>query len=368
VSSSTTYPSELPAIRTLIVDDSSMTRWLLQQILETDSQIEVIGSAADANEAREMIKRLSPDVITLDIEMPGMNGIRFLKNLMRLHPLPVVMVSSLTKRGAQVTLDALSLGAVDFVAKPESIVTKSAMAEYSAELIAKVKIAKTARLGPLKQIRRSQAYMRARTPGSSRATAATAATADVSRNLVAIGASTGGTEAVAQVLSGMPEDGPGILVVQHISDGFNEPFVKRLNDILPLDVRTAKQGEIIRCGSVYVAPPGHHLRVEAADHGYRCVLTEEDPINFHRPAVDAMFESIARHAMDNATGVILTGMGKDGARGLLAMREAGSQTVVQDEASSVVWGMPGAAAKLGAAETIAPLGEIADLISTQPSS
>lgn len=356
-------PDDSRPVRVVIVDDSSMTRWLMKQILDRDSGIEVVGVAADASEARHLIKALDPDVITLDVEMPGVNGIDFLRNLMRARPMPVVMVSSLTQRGAQVTLDALSLGAVDFVSKPKSVVSAEALADYSAELIEKVRVASSARVHAPTRETIERVVERAKAMPTSTASA----DSPLSKKIVAIGASTGGTEAIFEVLKALPEDGPGIVIVQHISDAFNEPFVQRLDRSTRLKVCSPVQHEPVRCGHAYVAPPGHHMQVARVGDRYICKLTDGRPVHFQKPSVDVLFRSVAETAGADALGVILTGMGCDGARGLLMMRDAGGYTIAQDEASSVVWGMPGASVAIGAAAEIAALEHIGEVIESRRS-
>lgn len=346
-------------VRVLIVDDSSMTCWLLEKILNTDPDIEVVGSAADAREARNLIKTLKPDVITLDVEMPGMNGIDFLRNLMRMHPMPVVMVSTLTQRGAEVTLEALSLGAIDYVAKPRGTVSPDRLATYSRELVDKVLVASTAQIN----IQRSPASIAPAASCKGPAPVESRTVRRSARNLVAIGASTGGTEAIRQVLAGLPADGPGIVVVQHITDEFNPAFVAKLDSLLPHRVCNASEGQTIKSGCVYVAPAGQHLSIDTVGQEFRCALSDAKPVNFHRPSVDVLFNSVAAAAGAGGTGVILTGMGKDGASGLAAIRRAGGYTIAQDEQTSVVWGMPGASVRMGAAIETLPVNEIAARVS-----
>ncbi len=341
-------------VRVVIVDDSSMTRFLMTEILKSEPGVEVVGAAADALEAREMIKKVNPDVITLDIEMPGMSGIKFLENLMRLRPMPVVMVSSLTEKGADVTLHALSLGAVDFVCKPKGALTPVSLTEYSSELIDKVVAAAGARV---KTLRGETAKIR-RTPKKPLSDKFPP-DAKHSRQIIAIGASTGGTEAIRAVLESLPGDGPGIAIVQHITAAFNSHFVRRLDEVVPMRVCVAEDGAPILDGHAYVAPANQHLQVARRDDDFTCQLNDDAPENYHRPSVDVLFESVAKHAGSDAVGVILTGMGSDGARGMAALRKAGAGTIAQDERSSVVWGMPGAAVKLGGAASILPLDRIA---------
>lgn len=344
--------------RVAIVDDSSMTRWLMQKILDSDPEIEVVGSAADAQEARQLIKQRAPDVITLDVEMPGMNGIDFLRNLMRLRPMPVVMVSSLTEKGAEVSLDALSLGAFDVVSKPKSVLSDELLAEYVALLTSVVKAAGSANLASY----RANRIANARSSPAENKISTADSSALPSSEVIAIGASTGGTEAIPRVLADLPADGPGVVVVQHISSAFNRPFARRLNQLLPHTVCSAAHGEPIRRGHVYVAPADCHLELKAIEGGYACQLTDALPPGFHRPSVDVLFESAAKVAGSHAVGVLLTGMGSDGASGLKMMREAGAVTIAQNESSSIVWGMPGSAVKAGAAQVVASLETIAGYI------
>lgn len=335
-------------IRVAIVDDSALVRNVLRAILESDPGLEVVAQAPNPVIARELIKQTHPDVLTLDVEMPGMDGITFLGNLMRLRPMPVVMISSLTERGAEVTLDALALGAVDFVAKPKLDVA-AGLDDAAREIIAKVKAA--SRVVP------RQPMGRAATP----APAASQATGrfKTTDRLIAIGASTGGTEAIRDVLRHFPPDAPGTVIAQHIPAGFSKTFANRLDKDCALRVMEAEDRQRILPGHAFVAPGGLHLRVEKHGAHWICRLDNGPLINQHRPSVDALFESVAASAGRNAVGVILTGMGSDGAKGLKMLRDAGAWTAAQDEATSVVWGMPGSAVRLGAASTVLPLDRIA---------
>jgi two-component system chemotaxis response regulator CheB len=348
-------------IRVLIVDDSALVRRLMTEILEADAEIEVIGAATDPFAARERIKQLNPDVITLDVEMPRMDGITFLENLMRLRPMPVVMVSSLTEHGADVTLRALELGAVDFVAKPK-IDVAGTLSQYADEITAKVKMAARARVNP-----RSSAPsrpMQTVVPKFSAdavlpaGTSTRGAVLRTTEKVIAIGASTGGTEALRELVSALPPHAPAIVISQHIPAAFSGPFAERLNRASAMSVCEAQNGQYILPGHVYVAPGDRHLIVERDGARYRCKLSEGPHVNRHRPSVDVMFRSVAQNLGPNAIGVILTGMGDDGARGLKEMRDAGAQTIAQDEQTSVVWGMPGSAVKMGAAEQVLPLQQI----------
>jgi len=346
-------------IRVLIVDDSALVRQLLSDMLAHDPGIEVVGTAADAHLAREKIKRLNPDVLTLDIEMPKMDGLTFLRNLMRLRPMPVVMVSSLTERGADVTLDALALGAVDYLSKPR-IDIAATLRDYTEELIDKVKAAASVKvraldaqrlvaLAPAPSLSADAVLPRTRTCGRLRTT----------ERIIAIGASTGGTEAIKHVLTGLPADAPGIVIAQHIPKAFSTPFARRMNANCALSVCEAQDGQQIVAGHVYIAPGDRHLLVALDGARYVCRLDDGAAVNRHKPSVDVLFRSIAQSVGPNAIGVLLTGMGRDGARGLLEMHAAGSRTLAQDEATSIVWGMPGEAVALGAVEEVRPLSEIA---------
>ena len=330
-----------PSVRVLVIDDSALMRKLLIDILSSDPSIDVVGAAPDPYIARDMIKRLQPDVLTLDVEMPKMDGLSFLENLMRLHPLPVVMVSSLTETGAEVTLEALELGAVDFVTKPKIDVSNN-MDLVARELIDKVRTAAGAKV-------RSRAPRAPSPPLTLRTT----------EKILAIGASTGGTEAIRCVLESMPANAPAIVIVQHIPGAFSRSFAERLHRCSPMSVCEAADGQQLVPGHAYVAPGDRHLMLTRSGTRYVCRLTDAPPENHHRPSVDVLFHSVAAQAGVNAVAALLTGMGDDGARGLLALRAAGAATVVQDEASSVVWGMPGSAYKLGAAQHVLPLNDVA---------
>lgn len=344
---------EVP-IRVLIVDDSAVVRQILTEILSQDSAIEVVGSAADPLIAREKIKRLNPDVITLDVEMPRMDGLAFLENLMRLRPTPVVMISSLTEHGADTTLQALALGAVDFVSKPKLDVTRGLNA-YAEEIISKVKVAAKARVCSPLRVPTEKLRLEALTAAS-----ANAPRFRTTNRLIAIGASAGGTEALRVVLQSMPADAPAVVITQHLPASFSPAFADRLNRHSAMSVREASDGEAIIPGHAYLPPGGLHLRVIRDGARWRCRIDDGPAVNRHKPAVDVLFRSVAANAGPNAIGAILTGMGDDGARGLLEMLQAGANTLVQDEASSVVWGMPGAAYKLGAAQEVVPLERVAE--------
>lgn len=347
--------------KVLIIDDSALVRRLLIEILSAEPSFEVVGAASDPYIAREKIKKLNPDVVTLDVEMPRMDGITFLENLMRLRPMPVVMVSSLTQRGAETTLRALELGAVDFVAKPKVDIA-GGLAAYGEEIIAKVKMAARARVRTLltthDNIVPAKLSADAVLPKQSKPRPMLRTT----ERVIAIGASTGGTEALREVLAAMPPDAPGTVIVQHIPAAFSRAFADRLDNASPMSVCEAEDGQYILPGHAYVAPGDKHLVVERDGARYRCRLSEGSPVNRHRPSVDVLFRSMAQKVGPNAVGAILTGMGDDGARGLKEMRDAGAATIAQDEASSVVWGMPGSAVRLGAAQHVVPLRALPELL------
>ena len=345
-------------IRVLVVDDSAVMRQLLTEILNSDPDIEVVGTAPDPFVAREKIKLLNPDVLTLDVEMPRMDGLAFLRNLMRLRPMPVVMCSSLTQKGAAVALDALSLGAIDFVAKPAVDVIHG-IKEAAQEIVSKVKMASRAQVRPLVERAPAARVEERRDAGAvlpKRSAPTHFATTD---RIIAIGASTGGTEAIKQVLSSLPADIPGIVIVQHIPKAFSGPFAIRMNASSVLNVCEASDRQPILAGHVYIAPGDQHLLVVRDGARYQCRLSDGDLVNRHRPSVDVLFRSVAQSAGRNSIGVMLTGMGRDGAEGMKEMRDAGASTIAQDENSSVVWGMPGAAWQTGAVQSLHPLQEIA---------
>lgn len=336
-------------IRVLIVDDSALIRQLLTKILSAERDIEVVGSAPDPVVARQMIKDLAPDVLTLDVEMPRMDGLAFLEKIMTLRPMPVLMVSTLTQAGAEPTVRALELGAIDYVAKP-MMGLADGIASLGEELIAKVRTAAAARVRPLAP------QNSARLSGPS---------FRASETVVAIGASTGGVEALHQVLRAMPADSPAILVTQHMPPAFTASFARRLDGACAVSVAEARDGARILPGHVYIAPGGLHLQLARSGANYVCSLNDGAAVSGHRPSVDVLFSSFARHAGSGAVGVILTGMGRDGARGLGEMRSAGARTIGQDEESSVVYGMPKVAMAEGAVETEVSLAKMAGEILRQ---
>jgi two-component system chemotaxis response regulator CheB len=349
-------------IRVLIIDDSVLIRKILTEILNSSPDIEVIGVAADPLIAREMIKQLHPDVLTLDIEMPHMDGITFLRNLMRLRPTPVVMISTLTEKGAEVTLEALTIGAVDFIAKPKADVA-STLNDYADEIISKVKIAARANLSNIIDTRKLKARAEDKIPAVSSLKASPEKKhITYSSTLIALGASTGGTEAIKAVVKGLPTNTPAVLITQHLPAAFSESFVRHINLIAAMTACIPKDGQIVETGNIYLAPGDRHMTVNRDGIRYVIRLHDTEPVNRHKPAVDVMFSSIARSAGKNAIAVLLTGMGADGAAGMKEMHDAGAKTVIQDEQTCVVWGMPGAAFKLGCTDYVLPLEKVAERI------
>ncbi|WP_405279711.1 chemotaxis response regulator protein-glutamate methylesterase [Cobetia sp. Ld8] len=399
-------------IRVLCVDDSALIRELMAEIINAQPDMQVVATAPDPLVARDLIKRHEPDVLTLDVEMPRMDGLDFLERLMRLRPMPVVMVSSLTERGGEITLRALELGAVDFVSKPR-LGIRGGMLEYAETIADKIRAAARARVRPagravtspsaggvqagsvlsnptLSNPAQSHPYPSSLADRSvaasvaasvatsvaasvatsvatsvSQGTVSPPATAAASRRpllssekLIAVGASTGGTEAIRAVLQSLPADAPAILVTQHMPPGFTRSFAERLNGLCRIAVKEAAHGERILPGHAYIAPGDAHLTLSRSGANYVVTLDQRPPVNRHRPSVDVLFDSVARVAGRNAVGVILTGMGRDGARGLWQMREAGAHTIAQDEQSCVVYGMPREAVELGAAQSVLPLSRI----------
>ena len=333
-------------IRVLTVDDSALMRQVLATLLSQDPGIEVIGSAPDPFIAREKIKALNPDVLTLDVEMPKMDGLTFLEKLMRGHPMPVVMVSSLTEAGCQTTLRALELGAVDFITKPK-IDLREGMEEVAQDLIAKVKAA-------------AQAKVRSREAAGCPPSRATPLSAMIKTTdtIIAIGASTGGTEAVKEVLMGLPPNTPPILITQHMPEHFTKTWANRMNKLCRISVKEAEEGDSVLPGHALIAPGNYHMTLVRSGARYTVRINQDPQVNRHRPSVDVMFASVAQNAGANAVGVILTGMGGDGAKEMLTMKMAGAFTIAQDEASCVVFGMPKEAIKLGGVDKILPLAEI----------
>ena len=344
--------NEKRKIKALIIDDSAVMRQMLTGILHEDPDIQVVGTAANPLIAREKIKVLKPDVLTLDVEMPGMDGITFLEKLMRLHPLPVVMVSSHTEKGAAATLRALDLGAVDFVTKPQGGVREGMNRELMDEIRRKVRAA-------------AGAHVRTAPPAANtkpRIATFSFASLFCREGIIVIGASAGGTQAIAEILVKLPQHTPGIAIVQHMPPKFTASFAERLNAQCDLDVREAKSGDRLKPGVALVAPGGYHMGIMRAGGGYAVRIYLDEPVNRHRPSVDVLFESTALVAGADALGIILTGMGNDGARGLHAMKSAGAHTIAQDEKSSVIFGMPEQAIRQGAVCEIVSLERIAERI------
>lgn len=337
----------------LVVDDSALVRGLLSEIINRQGDMECVGAANDPLVAREMIRELSPDVITLDIEMPKMDGLDFLSRLMRLRPMPVVMISTLTERGAEVTMRALELGAVDFVAKPR-IGLADGIKELAGQIVDKVRVAATA------HIRRVALPVAGEGARHSTANQKNMPIGRIStEKLVCIGASTGGTEAIKEILTRMPADSPGIVITQHMPPGFTTSFAARLNGLCQITVREASNGERILPGHAYIAPGGKQFRIDRSGANYVCVVEDGELVNRHKPSVEVLFKSAARVVGRNALGIMLTGMGNDGAKAMKEMKDAGSYNYVQDEASCIVFGMPREAILHGAADEVLPLSGIA---------
>lgn len=349
-------------IRVLIVDDSALVRQLLAKGLGMDPEIEVVGTASDPYVARDKIVQLKPDVMTLDVEMPRMDGVDFLRRLMPQYPIPVLMVSSLTQRGKQITLDALDAGAVDFVAKPSTDLARG-LTSMLQDLRAKVKQTSRANVSHWKN---KQAVRSA--PASKASQRALAESTD---KVIAIGASTGGTEAIRQMVTQFPVSMPGVVIVQHMPAGFTKMFADRLNQLCAMDVKEAENGDRVMPGRVLVSPGGLHMRVIRSGGIYKVQCETGENVSGHCPSVDVLMNSVAQHVGRNAIGVMLTGMGSDGAAGMLAMRQAGARNLAQDEATSVVFGMPKVAYERGGAERLLPLDRIApaviDLLSERKS-
>lgn len=341
------------SIRVLVIDDSALMRKLLTEVINAAPDLEVVGAAPDAAVAREMIKALNPDVLTLDVQMPKMDGLEFLEKLMRLRPTPVVMVSAFTQAGSETTLRALELGAVDFIVKPRAESAQS-LEEYGRELAEKIRAAKAARL----RLQRPTAAS-GRTVPTTSAPQLQRPAAGAYGKIIFLGASTGGTEAIKEFLLGMPADCPPILIVQHMPEAFTASFAARLNSLCPPRVLEAQGGEKVVPGTVLVAPGHSHMLVRRSASGLVTELSRAEPVNRHRPSVDVLFDAAAAQAGHQAVGVLLTGMGKDGAQGMLRMRQAGARTFAQDEASCVVYGMPREAFMIGAVDEVVALEEMA---------
>ncbi|SEA42789.1 chemotaxis response regulator protein-glutamate methylesterase [Variovorax sp. YR216] len=338
-------------IRVLCVDDSALIRSVMTEIINSQPDMTVVGTAADPIVARELIKQTNPDVLTLDVEMPRMDGLEFLEKLMRLRPMPVVMVSSLTERGSEIALRALELGAIDFVTKPR-LGVRDGLLNYTELIAGKIRTASCARLLP------ARGGAAAKPQGEVAQEALLSSPLLSTEKLIIIGASTGGTEAIREVLQPLPPDCPAVLIAQHMPAGFTKSFAQRLDGLCRITVKEAEHGERVLPGYAYIAPGAYHLSLARSGANYVAHLDQEPPVNRHRPSIDVLFDSAAKHAGKNAIGMILTGMGKDGAEGLLRMKKAGAHTLAQDEASCVVFGMPKEAIALGAADEVVPLGEM----------
>lgn len=338
-------------IKVLIVDDSALIRGVLGEIINSQRDMEAIGAAPDPLAAREMIRNLNPDVLTLDVEMPKMDGLDFLEKLMRLRPMPVVMVSTLTERGSEITLRALELGAIDFVSKPKLDIV-SGLKEYTAEITDKIRVAAKAR------IRQKLPLAIAPKLNADAVLPALANRVASTEKLIIIGASTGGTEAIKDVLVQLPPDCPGVLITQHMPEAFTKSFAARLDSLCKISVKEAAHGERVLPGHAYVAPGHSHLLLKRSGANYVTELSQAPAVNRHRPSVDVLFRSAANYAGKNAVGIILTGMGKDGAAGMLEMQQAGAWNVAQDEKTCVVFGMPKEAIACGGVDEILPLQDI----------
>jgi len=345
----------LKKIRVLVVDDSALVRSLLTEIINRQADMECIGSANDPLIAREMIRELNPDVLTLDIEMPRMDGIDFLGRLMRLRPMPVVMISTLTERGADVTMKALELGAVDFVAKPRMGVADG-LGDLSAQIVEKVRVAATAHIKRIVSPSSLSSAVGCSIPHRPPITSVGRVSTE---KLICIGASTGGTEAIKEILTRLPADSPGIVITQHMPPGFTTSFAARLNSLCQITVQEAVNGERILPGHAYIAPGGKQFRVGRSGANYVSVVEDGELVNRHKPSVEVLFKSVASVVGRNAFGVMLTGMGNDGAKAMREMKDAGSYNYVQDESTCIVFGMPREAILHGAADEVLPLIQIA---------
>jgi len=337
----------LQKIKVLIVDDSSVIRSIIKEVLNDEPSIEIIGEAKDPLVARDLIKELNPDILTLDVEMPKMDGITFLANLMRLRPMPVLMLSTLTTQGAETTLKALELGAVDFIAKPSFKELLAVKDNFRELLIRKIKLAASVKSSQTTRLINNNKTNCLSFSGMQRA-----------NHLVAIGASTGGTEAIKEVISLLPSNSPPVVVTLHIPKMFSASFALRMNKVCSVEVVEAEHGQKIKEGHVYIAPGDKHLRIENKSGSLFCILDDSEEVNRHKPAVDVMFESLIPIA-GNVQGVLLTGMGQDGAKGLLNLKSNGSMTIIQDQKSSLVWGMPGKAYQFNAHIKQTPLSKVA---------
>jgi two-component system chemotaxis response regulator CheB len=351
--------------RVIVVDDSALVRSLLAEIINRQPDMECIGTANDPLVAREMIREKNPDVITLDIEMPKMDGIDFLGRIMRLRPMPVLMISTLTERGAEITMRALELGAVDFVSKPR-VGVANGLSQLSTEIVEKIRIAASAHVHRMVKPAPAALEHGAAPVAKPAVSSATLLGKLSTEKLIAIGASTGGTEAIREVLTQMPADAPAIVITQHMPPGFTTSFAARLNSLCQITVKEATHGERLLPGHAYIAPGGKQFAISRSGANYVAVVDEQaPPVNRHKPSVEVLFKSVAQFAGRNATGVMLTGMGADGAAAMREMKDAGSYNYVQDEASCIVFGMPREAIAHGAADEVLPLTQIAPALLTK---
>lgn len=334
-------------IRVLIIDDSALIRSILKEVINSYPDLDAVGAAANPLQAREMIKTLNPDVLTLDVEMPQMDGLTFLEKLMRLRPMPVLMISSLTERGSDAALRALELGAVDFLPKPKLGIAEGIQG-YADEIAEKIRVAYKTKLRP-----RSQEAHK-----SIEALPVLGNRISTTEKVIVVGSSTGGTEAIKEFLIRMPADAPGILIAQHMPEAFTKSFANRLDGLCKINVREAENNERVLPGHAYIAPGHSHLLLKRSGANYMTELSQAAPVNHHRPSVEVLFRSAAQHAGKNVIGVMLTGMGKDGAIGMLEMRQAGAYNLAQDEATCVVFGMPREAIAVGAVDEVVPIQEM----------
>lgn len=338
-------------IKVLIIDDSALIRSILKEVIDSFPDMEAVGAASNPLQAREMIKTLNPDVLTLDVEMPEMDGLTFLEKLMRLRPMPVLMISSLTERGSDAALRALELGAIDFVAKPKMGIVDG-LQGYADEIAEKIRVAFKAHITP----------RRVSTPQSSEALPALGNRITTTEKIIVVGSSTGGTEAIKEFLIRMPPDAPGILIAQHMPEAFTKSFANRLDGLCKIRVTEAEGKERVLPGHAYIAPGHSHLLLKRSGANYITELSQAAPVNHHRPSVEVLFRSAAQCAGKNVTGVMLTGMGKDGAIGMLEMRQAGAYNLAQDEATCVVFGMPREAIAVGAVDEVVPIQDMAQRV------
>jgi two-component system chemotaxis response regulator CheB len=337
-------------IKVLIVDDSSVIRGIVRDVLSGEQDIEVVGEAKDPLIAREQIKKLNPDVLTLDVEMPKMDGITFLDNLMRLRPMPVVMLSTLTTKGADITLEALELGAVDFIAKPSFEELLASKNNFKSVLVEKVRSAAG--------VDQKNHKLNSSVLAGNGKNVLSFTGCKRTNHLIAIGASTGGTEAIKKVVTTLPSNSPPVVITLHIPETFSARFAERMNENCAVNVQEARHGQKIKEGNVYVAPGDKHLKIESKGGSLFCTLEDSEPVNRHKPAVDVLFDSLIPIAA-NVQAILLTGMGSDGAKGLLNLKENGAMTIIQDKQTSLIWGMPGSAFALNAHIKQKPLSKIA---------